>query len=589
MSRNRFHILALLVVVAMLFTACAQPVPVAPAAPAAPAAGEAAAPAEGAAAAAGEAQPGGVWSRVTTSDIAGSLSPILTDNTAASDVSYMLYEFGLLGQDPVSGELVCGIPGAMCESVEVSDDGLVFTYTLRQGLQWSDGEAIDAEDFLFTYNAIADPQVETARKYLWDGIATLEAPDPYTVVVTYSDLRCSALSNIGLGVVPSHLYAPDFSDVMTHSENEAPTVVNGPFNFQSHTVDDNAIIVRNEAYYQGAPNMDGMIYRVVPDAGSRLAQLQNGETDALRLQPNQISAVEGNANISVYEWDDDGYVYISLNRANPDNPQPGLDENGDVIPQDPHPILGDKNVRQAIAQAIDYDTVINDIYFGYGYRMTANVLPAIEWAYHNDLEPWQYNPEAAMAQLEEAGWVDSNGDGVREKDGVDMVLTLETNAGNTTRETLGAYVQDALGQIGIQVDFQAVDFGTLLEHNDNQTFDMIILGWTGTGSDPDDTALFGVDQDIPGSGFNSTSFFNEEYERLSDEGNAVVGCAPEDRAEYYKQIQEIFHDEVPYVVITGNVGLLGYNNRWEGLDPQPWAAGDPLYWNTHEWFMRTAE
>lgn len=587
MSRKTLNLFALIMVVALVLTACAQPVPAAPAAQAP--AGEAAAGTGGEAAApAGEAQRGGVWSRLTSTDVAGSLNFILSDNAAASDVGYMLYDIGLLGGDLDTGEINCD--GALCESWDVSDDGLVYTFKLRQGLEWSDGEEINADDFLFTYNAVNSDLVETARKYLWEGIESMEAPDPYTVIVTYSDLKCSALGFLGaLPMVPSHLYAPDFSDVMTSPENDTPTVGSGPFVFKSRATDDNVIIERNENYRDGAPYMDGMIYRVVPDAGSRLAQLQNGESDALSLQGNQLSAVAGNPNITVYPWKDDGYSYISLNLANPANPQPGLDENGNPIPQDPHPILGDKRVRQAIAQAIDYDSIIEDIFFGQGYRITANVLPAIEWAYNNDLEPWQYDVEAASALLEEAGWVDSNGDGIREKDGQDLTLGLLTNAGNTTRENLGAYVQDALGDVGINVDFQAVDFGTLLERNNTQTFDMIILGWTGTGTDPDDRALFAADADIPGSGFNTTSFYNEEYERLSIEGNAVTGCAIEDRAPYYKQIQEIMHEEVPYVFVTGTVGNMGYNSRWEGIDPKPWTNSAPLYWNTHEWYLRTAE
>ena len=586
MSRTYFSIATLLAILVLLVAGCAQPAPIAPAAPAEEAAAPAGEEAAGEQAAAGAAQRGGTWSRATTSDATGKFNAILSDNTADSDVGYLLYEIGLLGQDVITGEIKCGVQGALCESMEASPDGKVLTFKLIQGLNWSDGTEITADDILFTYNAIKSENVESARTYMWDGVASMEAPDPYTFVVTYDELRCDALTNLGLGATPAHVYAADFSDVMTSPENENPTVVNGPFTFQSWTRDDNIIIVRNDNYWQGAPNMDGMIYRVIPDAGSRLAQLQNGEIDTLRLQPNQLTSVADYPNISVYKWDDDGYSYLSMNLANPENPQPGLDENGEVIPQDPHPILGDKNVRHAIANALDYDAIINDIYFGQGYRMAANVLPVVEWAYNNDLPLYQYDPEQAKAILEEAGWVDSDGDGVREKDGATLSLSLHTNAGNTTRENLGVYIQDALGQVGFDIDFQPVDFGQLLELNDNQTFDLIILGWTGVGSDPHDKALFGVDQDIPGSGFNSTSFYNSRVEELYNLGNSVPGCAPEERAPYYKEIQEIFHDELPYVFLTGTVSNLGYNNRWDGLDPQPWAASEPIYWNTHEWYLR---
>jgi peptide/nickel transport system substrate-binding protein len=325
--------------------------------------------------------------------------------------------------------------------------------------------------------------------------------------------------------------------------------------------------------------MDGMIYKVVPDAGARLAQLQNGEVDVLELQPNQVASVESDSNITVYTWDDDGFDYIGLNLGNPANPQNGRDEAGNLVPQEPHPILGDVRVRQAFAQAIDYDAIINNIFLGYGIRQTANVLPALDWSYDDTLAPYAYNADAASALLEEAGWVDADGDGVREKDGVPMNLSLFTNAGNTTREDIGAFVQDQLGEIGINVDFQAIDFGTLLERMDAQDYDMFIIGWVNVGSDPNDINFWSSEFDVVGSGFNNTSFQSAEIEELLVQGYSVPGCANEERAPIYQQIQQIIHEQVPYIFLRARVGILGYRNSWEGIDPQPWS----IYYNVHEW------
>lgn len=585
MPKHTLKWMVLIAILALVLAGCAQPVPIAPAAEA-PAA-EAPAAVEGAAEAAGEAQRGGVWTRTTSSD-AGSLIPVLQDNTASSDVGYMLHDLFLIGGDLETGEINCDF--ALCESWEISEDGLTYTFKLHEGYLWSDGEEITADDFVYTYNAIKSDLVESPRKYAWDGIASIEAPDPYTVVVKYDTLTCDALTNLGQSaVMPSHIFAPDFSDVMTSPEGEAPSVVSGPYTFQSWTRDDNLIIVRNETFRDGAPYMDGMIYRVIPDAGARLAMLLSGESQIARIQPNQLSAIEGNPDITRYTWADDGYTYIGLNHSDPANPTNGMDENGNIIPQPPHPILGDKLVRQAIAYALDYDSIINDIYFGQGFRQTANVMPAVSWAYNNDLAPYNYDPEKAASLLDEAGWVDSNGDGVREKDGKDLTLSLITNAGNTTRGDLGAYVQDALGQIGFSIDFQTLEFGTVLEQMDAQTYDMYILGWTGLGSDPaNDLSFFNAENDIVGSGFNNVSYYNEEFERLSAEGRSVVGCAPEDRAPSYMQIQEIIHDEIPYIFITGSQSNIGYRSDWAGLDPKPWAASEPVYWNPQQWYLKSA-
>lgn len=579
MHRIPVSFVSALIVMALILTACAQPVPVAPAeAPAAPAAPEGAA---AAAPAPDQITPGGIWIRASSAD-ASNLNPILSTDSASSAVHGMLFP-AIIGQDPFTGEIVPD--GSMSESWDVSDDGLIWTFNLRSGVTWSDGEPVDATDFKFTYDAIASDNVDTVRKSLIEGIESIEAPDPQTVVVTFSEVRCDALTNLGLGWLPSHLYADDFSDIMESPLNTEPAVSAGPFVFRSWTRDDNVTLERNPDYWEGAPHMEGMIYKVVPDPGARLAQLQSGEVDILDLQPEQIASVQGNPEINIYNFKDDGYSYIGLNLANPANPQPGRDEDGNLIEQDPHPILSDVNVRKAIAHSLDYQAIIDQVYLGQGYQIAANVLPAVEWAYDDTLQPYATDPELAAQLLEEAGWVDADGDGVREKDGVRLELSLRTNAGNATREDLGVLVQDQLNNIGFQINFEAIDFGTLIEQLTGQTYDMVIIGWTGLGSDPNDDAFWHTKYDVPGSGFNFVSYHNPEVDELLEQGVTVPGCDPEERAPYYKRIQQIIHDDVPYIFVTGTVGNTGYNVRWGNVDPGPWS----FYHNVHTWYLKSLQ
>jgi peptide/nickel transport system substrate-binding protein len=576
-TRKWFSLAMLVTLVAALMAGCAQPVPIAP-----PAESGAAAESEAAAgeeSAAGEPVRGGVFTRSTSSD-ASILNPILWSDNASSGVGGFFFP-GLIAVDPQSGAYVTD--GSMSESWEASEDGLTWTFKLRDGVTWSDGDPVDAADFKYTYDAVASDLVETPRKSNIEQIESIEVVDPLTLKVVFKEVKCDGFGDLGLGWLPSHLYAADFSDIMTSPLNEAPTVSAGPFTFQSWTRDDNVIMTRNESYWEGAPNMDGMITRVVPDSGARLAQLLSGEIDITGLEPTQLSSVEDNSDITVFSANDDGYDYIGLNLANPANPQPGKDENGALIPQDPHPILNDLNVRKAIAHALDYQTIIDSVYLGRGYQIASNVLPAVEWAHDPSIAPYAYDQELAGQLLEEAGWVDSNGDGIREKDGAELKLTLITNAGNKVREDLGALVQDQLGQVGISVDFQAIDFGTLVDQLLAQTYDMVIIGWTGLGSDPNDDAFWRSDFDTPGSGFNFVSYQNPKIDELLAAGVSVPGCDPAERAPYYQEIQQIIHDDVPYVFISGGVGDTGYNSRWAGIDPGPWS----FYWNVHQWWNKT--
>jgi peptide/nickel transport system substrate-binding protein len=581
MVQKRFSLLAALLIAALVLAACPQPAPivqtvqetvvvtsvvtqtetqevVVTATPAPP-------------------TQGGVFVSASSAD-ATILNPILSSDSASSGVHQFIYP-SLIGGDPFSGEIV---PTELAESWSTSDDGLVWTFVLRQDMTWSDGQPVTAHDFKFTYEAIAAEAVETPRKSNVELIESIETPDDYTVVVTFSEVKCDGLSDLGLGILPSHLYAEDFSDIMTSAQNEAPSVSAGPFTFNQWVRDDNVTLLGNDSYFKGAPNMDGLIIKTVPDAGARLAQLQTGEIDTLGLQPEQLTTAQLNPDLNVYKFKDDGYAYIALNLGNPENPQPGLDEEGNKIEQEPHPILSDLAVRQAIAHALDYETIINKVYLGQGYLMAANVVPAVEWAYNSDIQPYDFNTEMAAQILEDAGWVDSDGDGVREKDGLTLSLNLKTNAGNTTREDLGALVQDQLNSIGFDIEFEAIEFGTMVGEMLGQTFDMVIIGWTGLGTDPNDDSFWSLRFDTPGSGFNFVSYSNDRVDELLKTGLAVPGCDPAERAPYYKEIQQLIHDDIPYVFVTGSIGNTGYTKRWQGVDPGPWS----FYHNVEKWTIQ---
>ncbi len=519
---------------------------------------------------------GGAWVRASLSD-ASILNPILGSDSASSDVYGFLFP-GLLGVNPFSGAFE---PTEMAESWTVSEDGLTWTFNLRDGVVWSDGDPVDAADFKYTYDAIASELVETPRKSNVAGIESIEVLDPLTLQVVFGEVKCDGLGDLGLGWLPSHLYAEDFSDIMENSYNEAPPVSSGPFVFNEWVRDDNTTLLRNDTYFKGAPNMDGMIYRIIPDPGARLAALQTGEVDQIGVQPEQLTTVQLDPNLNLYKFKDDGYSYIALNLANPENPQPGQDEEGNLIEQDPHPILSDKAVRQAIAHSLDYDTIISKVYLGQGYKMAANVLPAVEWAYDPAILPYDFNTEMAAQMLEDAGWVDTDGDGVREKDGQILALNLLTNAGNTTREDLGVLVQDQLNGVGFDITFEAIDFGTMVGQMLGQTYDMVIIGWTGLGTDPNDDSFWHSQYDTPDSGFNFVSYNNARIDELLAQGVAVPGCDPAERAPFYQEIQQIIHDDVPYVFVSGSVGNVGYSNKFEGLDPGPWS----FYHNVEQWSL----
>lgn len=519
---------------------------------------------------------GGVFVAAAPADPA-LFNPILAVDSVSATVNRFLYPT-LIGQDPHTGELQAT---ELAESMEVSADGLVWTFRLRDDIFWSDGAAVDAEDVTFTFAAIAAAQNQSPLQANVQAIQRVEAPDARTVVVTFGEVVCDALHSLAVGLLPSHKFAADFSDLATNPQNFAPTVSAGPFLFTEWLPGEHISLVRNDGYFKGAPHLDGWQLRTIPDRVQRLAALQSGEIDSLALSPAELTTVDLDPKLTIFKYRDDGYTFLALNQADPGAPQPGLGADGLPVAQTPHPILGDVRVRQAIAHGLDVDAIIRRAFLGQGYPLASNVLPSIAWAHNADLRPSPHDPAKAQALLAAAGWVDGDGDGVREREGRLLSLRLLTNEDNTARVDAGQLAAEQLAALGFAIQFDAIPFADLVATLFSQQFDLALIDWSGLGSDPNDERFWLRSADAPGVGFNFVSFANDRAEMLLRLGQRVPGCDPAARAPIYKEIQQIIHDELPYIFVAGSVGNIGYSKRWQGMDPGPWH----FYWNVEDWWL----
>jgi peptide/nickel transport system substrate-binding protein len=528
---------------------------------------------------------GGYVTEVSFSD-AKILNPILSNDDSSSDVHERLFE-AALDQDAFTGELV----PQLAKGWDVSEDGLTYTFEIRDDVNWSDGTPVTARDFAFTYEALMSGKLDSPRLSNVDYIEEINLIDDYTVEFLFSEVNCVALNDLGLGWLPSHMYASDFSDIMTNTLNTEPTVTNGPFLFQEWVKDDHITLVRNPNYYQGAPHLDGWIFKVVPNATVGVQQLKTGEVDVYDgIEPKYLVEMELQEHLNIFKYFDDGYTYVAFQMGDPTNPQPRFNEDGSLNENHGvHPILGDVRVRQAITYATDRNAIISKVIFGQGAPLEANVLPGIEWAYNPDLPPREYNVETAARMLEEAGWIDQDGDGVREchgcmysEEGAPLAMGLITNAGNETRESIGLILQDQLGDLGFDIEFEPIEWNSFLDTIVGQKFDMCIVGWTSMGSDPDDEGTFGSAADLPDAAFDFVSYYNPEVDELLTTAKTMPGCRVEDRGPLYRQIQEYIYEDAPYTFLYVPRDILVYNSRIGGMDPGSWEFRQ----NMHEWYIK---
>jgi peptide/nickel transport system substrate-binding protein len=233
--------------------------------------------------------------------------------------------------------------------------------------------------------------------------------------------------------------------------------------------------------------------------------------------------------------------------------------------------------------------IISEAVFGQGAPMATNVNPAIEWAYNDQLELIPFDPGQAASLLDEAGWTDENGDGVRECHGclyatenAPMRLSLIYQADNETRENTVLILQDQLSRVGFQIDLEPVERSTWFDRLLGQTFDMSIAALLHPVSEPYDEGLWSSLHDRPGADLNFSSYYRPEVDQLLAEARSLPGCAVDDRAPLYRRIQQLIYEDQPCTFLYTPYEILVYSERVGGMEPGPWG----FRYNIQNWFIQ---
>ncbi len=542
-------------------------------------------------------------------------SQIYYDDPSFGTILSLMY-IPLIRVDPEMGAYAPNRLGALAENWEFSQDNRVLTMHLRDDMYWSDGTPITAADAVMQYELMQIPEAGLPVPWVAEYIESLEAPDDHTLVFTFPRSSCSSLL-YHPAVIPSHIYRElidevGYESLAEHEWFQHPTVTSGPFRFGEFHPDGSFTLVGNDNYVDASPgyvNPDEFVTLTIADGDTMVDMFLAGEINVIDFVPEHrraelISAAEA-GEIQVYEFPGNKWDYMGLNWADPTNPQPALDEDGNRIDQGLHPIFGDKLTRQAIARAIDVDAVLEEATLGFGERMPSYIIP-ISWVYNHELPPIPYDSELALEMLAEAGWIPENPDapaGTNNRlvcqrclyatqvdsgfEGSHLEFELLTNADNTRRETAAALIRDQLARIGITVDYQAMEFGALINIMLSQTFDALLLGWVGDyPEDPETTQIFSAATDDPASyGYNFNSFYNEEYFALEEMALNVPGCGLTERADIYRRMQEIMQDELPYIFLYAQVEMYAARSEVEGFAPYP----ANLWWNVDTWTVREGD
>lgn len=534
------------------------------------------------------------------------LDPLLSNDTVSSEIQEFLFP-DFVGVDPATAQFTENRPGAIVTTWEVSEDGRSYTFHLREDMFWTDGEQINADDVMFVWDAITSGDIDSPLSFYLDQVDNVEKVDDFTVRVTFAEADCDALNNSSfLEPYPSHIAPEDLSTLPDQPFNQHPAPSAGVYTFGELRPADAITLIADPTYVDaelGYVNNDGYIALNVPDLTTEVERFLAGEL--LVIQSPQearradIYAAEEAGDVTVYSYPGDSWDYLAFNLADPTNPQDARDADGNPIDQGMHPIFGNtevgKEVRQALNLALNVQDIIERATFGEGTQMASYLVPS-SWAFDPTLEPRPFDPEAAAQMLDEAGWPNSDpndptsvrvcqGCGTT-SDGTEFRFQLITNEENARRTAIITIAQENWAQIGVMAEIQTMEFFSMLDVMDAQTFDAYVLGWqSGYPDRPDMTQILTPAGDVVGGCSNCGSYNNPEFNALNEQARLLPGCDVEARKELYNQGQRMVQEDTPYIFLFVRNGLYAVRNNVQGFDPFP----AQLWWNVDTWSVRTLE
>ena len=524
------------------------------------------------------------------------LNPYLSSGTKDVETASLILE-GLAGFDEkgvVFARLAESVPTV--ENGGISADLTQITWKLKPGLLWSDGTPVTSADAKFTYEYCTHPEGGCAQAARYEGISSIETPDDLTIVITFAAPKPNPYTAFVGGTSPI-LQAAQFANCLgaaasTCTEQNFKPIGTGPFTVTDFKVNDVVTLAANPNYRDPAkPAFATMTVKGGGDAAAAArAVLETGEFDyAWNTQINpeqqaQMSAAGKGVLLNGFG------TLVERIEMNMTNPSPDLPEGERSTVKHPHPFLTDINVRKALSMAIDRQILV-DIGYGAAGRPTCNLVPAPEMFASPNTECLTQDMEGAKALLETAGWVDSDGDGVREKDGMPLKILYQSST-NPVRQDFQAVIKDWWTELGVEVELKNIDASVFFggDAGSPDTFqkfysDVEMYANNFDGTDPEPyLAQYKCDK-IPGpdnqwQGENINRFCDPAYDALVDELSKTADMAK--RGEIAIRLNEMLtKDSYVVVPLVDRGRLSAASNTLGGVVLNTW---DTELWNAENWF-----
>jgi len=479
------------------------------------------------------------------------LNPITATDAYAANINDYIYE-SLLKRDEQSLQMV----PVLAESWDISADHLTYTFHLKTGIHWQDGEPFTARDVLFSFERIQDPKVDAAhlRNYYRD-IEKLEVLDDYTVRYHYRIPYFRALEFCGgIPIVAHHLFsgAVDFNQ----SAIGRQPIGTGPYRLVKWDTGEQIVLERYEQYWGAKPHLPRIVFKIIADSTVAFEVLKQGGLDLMNLRPIQWSKQTQSKRFQEHyrklKYYLPSYSYIGWNLRKP--------------------LFQDRRVRQAMTMLLDRETILQKILFGLGTIVTGPFYVNSP-DYNRRIQPYPYAPRAALELLLTAGWKDHDGDGILDRDGVPFEFEFLVSAGSKFGEQLAVILQESLKRAGIRVHLRKLEWAVFIQKIQGHDFDACTLGWS-LGWEADPYQLWHSSQAEKGSNF--VGFENEEADRIIETARREFDA--EKRHGLFQRFHEIIHEEQPYTFLFTTEALVAVDRRFENVQVYPLGLAPRQWW-----------
>ncbi|MBN8554171.1 MAG: peptide-binding protein [Deltaproteobacteria bacterium] len=491
------------------------------------------------------------------------LNPILKTDAYASAVVDWLFD-SLIRFDPKTAQP----EGRLAESWEVSKDGLTYDFTLRPGITFHDGHPLTTEDVKFTFDTIKNPKVDAAHlQNYFASLKSVEVLSPLKVRFHLKEIYYRNLIMLGLvDIMPKHIYG--VGDFNKNAANRKP-IGSGPYVFKSWDNGQSVELVRNKNYFgnqveklKNLYNFERLVFRIITEPSVALMALKKGDIDAMepttRQYYSELATPEVEKKFYRFRYDTadgNGHGFIGWNLR--------------------LPLFQSKEVRQALAYAMPREEINKKIYFN-SRTLAVGTFPKVSPKSEPSLQPIPYDSAKAKALLEKAGWKINPATGIFEKDGKKFSFELLFGAGNSDSERVALIYQQALKQIGIEMNIRTLEWTVFVKQMQAFKFDALMMGWGGA-LDMDPYQIWHSSQ-ANGEGSNFIGFKNPEADKLMEQ--ARVTLDPNKRNKLYHQFSKILAEEAPYLFLFEVPSLFVGSKRFQGILPVPLMGLDSAAWFT---------